>query len=564
MKMALVVAGIFSGVLSLLSLSSSLFMLEIYDRVVPSKSTSTLIALLALISVVYAFYGFLDIVRSHLMIWLGEAVDVELSRRVFAVIAGTPLRARILHDALKPAQEMDQIRTFLSGPGLVALFELPWLPAFLAVSFLMHPLIGALVSGSIVILVGLTVTTHVLTKPLVRDASLALARRNRYGEAAYGSAEALAAMGMREHALEMWEEAHRSCVDLQRKSASATSIISGISKAFRLILQSVVLALGAWLVIKGEMTGGAIVAGSIVVSRALSPVEQIIANWRALSSARLAWSRLQEIFLLFPEDTARTVIPSPRKTLSVESIVAAPPGDRRPSIQGVSFEAKAGAIVGIIGPSGAGKSSLVRAVVGATPLLRGSIRLDSADLEQWPVAVRGQHIGYLPQNVAMFPATVAQNIARLDPRADDQAVIAAAVAAGVHDLIVTLPKGYDTFIGEGGLNLSAGQLQRIALARALYRDPFLVVLDEPNSNLDAEGDKALTLAMEGVRRRGGIVLIVAHRTNILPMLDDVLVIENGMGKAFGPRDTILKSNSSISRVPVNAPFKVVAGDGVQS
>lgn len=564
MRTALVFAGLFSGCVNLLALASPLFMLAIYDHVIPSRSSPTLAALLLLVVGLFAFLGFLDFIRARIMTWTSSAVDQTLSRRVFRVIALAPVRARVEHDALKPAQEMDQIRAFLTGGGPIALFDLPWSLAYLAVCFLLHPSIGLLASSAMIFVTGLALLNHLLTRSLARSTSLALARRNRFGEAAHRNAEALSSMGMLAGAAEKWDSAHGAYVELQHRAGNIASVVSSVSKTFRLMLQALVLALGAFLVIDGDLTGGAIVAGSIVVSRALAPAEQIIANWRALAAARLSWRRLQDLFALIPDEVSKTAIPAPRKTLAVESVTLSPPGGSKPCIQNVSFRVPAASIVGILGPSGSGKTSLVRAIVGAWPLARGEVRLDGAALNQWTATDRGRYIGYLPQGVELFSATVAENIARFDSDAEDRFIIEAATAAGVHDLIVSLPDGYDTLIGEGGIRLSAGQQQRIALARALYRNPFLVVLDEPNSNLDADGDKALAASLEDVRRRGGIALVAAHRINVLPSLDYVLVLEAGVAKAFGPRDAILRQAPQPTRVSAGAALKIVDSEGAVS
>ncbi len=565
MRRALIGAAAFAGIINLLSLAAPLFMLEIYDRVLPSRSLPTLVALIILVGGLYAFSGFLDAVRSRIMVRIAGVADAALSRRVFTVIAGTPLKVRLTGDALKPAQEMDQIRMFLAGPGPAAMFDLPWMPVYLAICFLLHPLIGWLTAAAMIVFIGLALLADFRTRSLTLLAAGAIAKRNRYGEAGHRNAEALTAMGMLGRAADLWEQAHADYADLQRRAADVTGTLSGITKALRYTMQSAALGLGAFLVIQGDMTGGMIVAASIIVARALAPVEQVIANWRNLLAARQAWQRLSEIFKLFPEDTPCVVLPAPRETLLVEGVSVSPPGARTFTVRGVSLKAKAGSVIGVIGPSAAGKSTLVRAIVGAWPVVHGHIRLDGASLDQWLPAERGQHIGYMPQNPDLFPGTIAMNIARLDPEASDAAVVAAARAAGVHDLIVTLADGYQTQVGDGGTNLSAGHRQRIALARALYGEPFLVVLDEPNSNLDAAGDVALIEAIKGVRRRNGIAIVVAHRPSILSALDLILVMEGGTAKAFGPKEAILRAQQSHAhgRSQAGPPLKVIDGEGGQ-
>lgn len=556
---------IFSGIINLLGLAGPLFMLEIYDRVIPSRSIPTMVALLALIAGLYAFSGFLDILRARMLARMAATIDLQISNRVFAAIAGSPLLIKMNNDVLKPAQEADQIKAFLAGPGVAALFDLPWTPVFLAISFFLHPLIGWLVAGTMATLITLTLLSSMLTKHRSAENTAALTQRNRLGEAAYRNAEAIAAMGMLAQATDRWNAAHDNASSIQRKTADLSALFAGISRAVRQMVQSATLALGAWLVIQGELSAGAIIASSVIAARALQPIEQIIGVWRHMISARQAWQRLKALWAHFPSiPTERTTLPEPTQTLLVESVSAAPPGERqRMTIQNVSFRAEAGSVVGIIGPSASGKSTLVRAITGAWPTIRGRVCIDGATLDQWPAHERGRHIGYMPQSSDLFPGTVAENIARLNPFADHADIIAAAQAAGVHDMIVSLIDGYETQVGDGGTNLSAGQRQRIALARALFGKPFLVVLDEPNSNLDVDGDRALSEAIAGVKARGGIVLVVAHRNSVMSQIDFLLVVEQGSSRAFGPRDAVLKSlqqQTPRQRLSTAAALTVVAGE----
>jgi ATP-binding cassette subfamily C protein PrsD len=471
-------------------------------------------------------------------------------------------------DVLKPAQDLEQIRSFLGSNGPVALFDLPWMPVYLVVCYFMHPLIGAVAAGAMLILAGMTLLTNMLTRALTTQSSLALAKRNRFGEAASRNGEALAAMGMEAMAARRWDEAQTKYIGLQRRISDISGTLSGTSKMIRSMVQSGVLALGAWLVINGELSGGMILASNVLVGRALAPAEQVIANWRNLLAARQGWQRLKDLFALFPDEEPTTSLPAPYATLTVEGMFAAPPGEQRMTVQNVSLKADAGSVIGIIGPSASGKSSFVRALVGVWKLRRGQVRLDGASLDQWPAANRGRHIGYMPQISDLFPGTIAENIARLDPDADDGAIIAAGKAAGAHAMIVSFPKGYETQVGDGGANLSAGQRQRVALARALYGDPFLVVLDEPNANLDLDGDKALADAILSVKERGGIVIVVAHRNSVLSLLDHLMVMEGGAAKAFGPRDAVLKTLAQQRQRPQRSAsvpvLTVIEGEGAQS
>ncbi|NKJ38681.1 type I secretion system permease/ATPase [Rhizobium sp. SG570] len=554
----------FSGVINLLALSGPLFMLEIYDRVIPSKSVETLVALLILIATLYGFSGLLELARGRVMSRIAGVMDAKISTRVAAVIAGASLRTRMTNDILKPAQDADQIRSFLSSSGPMALFDLPWMPVYLAICFFLHPLIGWLAVGAMVVLVVITLSTDLVTRRRTRQISDAVSVRNRFGEALHRNAEAIAAMGLLSQAGAQWNEAHERSAELQRKTGDIAGLTSGLSRTIRQMVQSGALGLGAWLVIEGDLSGGAIVAGTTVLARALQPIEQVIGNWRAMVAARQSWRRLEEVFKLFPPEAERTALPAPSKSLSIEGVFAAPPGERqRMTVQNVSFRAEAGMAIGVIGPSASGKSSLVRAITGVWPHARGKICLDGAALDQWPSDLRGRHIGYMPQSSDLFPSTIALNIARLNRDASHDAIIAAAQAAGVHDMIVALPDGYETQVGDNGVNLSAGQRQRVALARALYGDPFLVVLDEPNSNLDMDGDRALAQAIAGVKARGGIVIVVAHRNSVLAQIDMLLVMENGVAKAFGSRDRVLRGlqqNQGRPRIPTAPALTVVEGE----
>ncbi|KKA08582.1 type I secretion protein [Pseudomonas ogarae] len=551
LRRGLIGAALFSGVINILALIGPVFMLEVYDRVIPSQSVPTLVALGLLALGVYALSGLLDIIRSRVMVRIASSLDLTLSSRVFNVIAGASLKTPITGDALKPAQELDQIRSFIGGPGLVAFFDLPWMPVYLAVCFYIHPLFGLLTVGLMIILIGLTLITDRQTRKLMQASADALNTRNHLGQQAHQNAEALMAMGMLANTSTIWQKNHSTFITLQRRSIDIGGFYGGISKTLRQVVQSAALALGAWLVIQGDLSGGTMIAASIIVARTLAPAEQVIASWRSLLGAQIAWKKLLEVFSLFPDAQSKTELPAAHRNLQVESVFAAPPGAQRLTLQNINFMVAAGTAVGVVGPSASGKSSLARVLVNAWAPARGHVRLDGAPLDLLTEQARGKLIGYLPQSVGLFTGTVAQNIARLDPSAPDSAIVSAAQLAGVHELILQLPQGYETQVGEGGVNLSAGQRQRVALARALFGDPFLVVLDEPNSNLDAEGEQALAKAILALKARGAIVVVIAHRTNILSVIDHVLILENGMQAAFGPKDVVLKRPPAPAPRPAN-------------
>ena len=439
----------------------------------------------------------------------------------------------------------------------------PWLPLYLGICYLFHPLIGVTATVGAVILVIITALTEIkVRKPSIEVSALS-AQRNSLAEASRRNTEVLHAMGMVGRFSALWAESGRRYLAVQQQAGDITGGMGGLSRALRMMLQSAVLAVGAYLVIHQQASAGIIIAGSILSARALAPVEVVIAQWRVFVSARQSWRRLNNLLARMPVEPAMMELPKPRNTLAVEGISVAPPGSNTLVLQDIAFNLKAGQGLGIIGPSASGKSTLVRSIVGVWMIARGKVRIDGASLDQWSPDMLGQHIGYLPQDMELFAGTVAQNIARLDPEPPSDRVIAAAQAAGVHELILGLSNGYETQMGEGGAALSAGQRQRIGLARALYGDPFLVVLDEPNSSLDHDGDEALTRAIMGVRARGGIAIVVAHRPSALAGVDNLLVLRAGRQQAFGPKDTVLReamkaAGPAPGAAPAPAPAPMMA------
>ena len=548
--------ALISGMSNILMLAGAMFMLEIYDRVLPSRSMPTLIGLLILVAALFAALGVLDTIRARILVRIGGALDETLSGRVYDTVVRLPLRAAALNDGTQPLRDLDAIRSYLSGLGPVALFDLPWIPLYLAICFAFHPLIGFTALAGAIILIVLTLLTEILMRAPTKAAIEAAIVRNSLAEASRRNAEALIAMGMAGRIAERWGEVNRQYMRSQREASDLGGGLGAISKVLRLMLQSLVLAVGAYLVIQQEASAGIIIAGSIIAARALAPVDLAIANWKGFAAARQSWQRLNRLLTLLPAQPTPMSLQAPIHRLAVESVSASPPGVPKIVVQDISFQLEAGQGLGIIGPSGSGKSSLVRLLVGVWRPIRGNVRLDGATLDQWPADALGGHIGYLPQDVELLAGTVAQNISRFEPNPNTDAVIAAAKAVGVHDLIVRLPMGYDTPVGEQGSALSAGQAQRIALARAVYRDPFLVVLDEPNSNLDSEGEEALTRAILGVRERKGIVIVVAHRPNAIAGVDRLLMMNQGKAQAIGPKDEVL-SKVLQRPLPMPRPLKVV-------
>ncbi len=540
-----------SAVTNLLMLTGPLFMMQVYDRVLASRSVPTLVALSILALWLYLFLGLLEVVRSRILAQIGLRLDEELGRPTFDTILRLPLRMSRKEAISQPLRDLDQMRQFMSGQGPVAICDMPWLPAYLAILFLFHAYLGLLAVGAVLVLLALTVLSELtLREPMRRLAQLG-GSRSELIEAGRRNAEALHAMGMSGAYTARWCGVNDEYVDEQRRTGDATSGFAAASKIFRLALQSAVLALGAWLAIYQLTSPGAMVAASTLTSRALAPIEQAVAHWRGFINARQARRRLESVLEKFSDDHGPMPLPAPYQRLEVAGLAAAAPGSNVAMVRDVSFRVLAGQGIAVIGPSGAGKSSLARALVGVWPPARGTIRLDGAELSQWEPEALGRSIGYLPQGVELFDGTIAENISRFEENPDPVAIIEAAKQAGVHHMILTMPDGYDTRIGDAGAVLSAGQRQRIGLARALYGRPFLLVLDEPNASLDAAGETALTDAIISARRAGAIVIVIAHRPSALAGVDQVLVMSEGRAVAFGPRDDVLRK-TTVRAVPERA------------
>lgn len=538
-RAAFIGVALLSGIINVLMLSGSIFMLEVYDRILPSRSLPTLVVLSILVVSLYVAQGAFDLFRWRILTRIGAALSERLLRRVFLAMVALPLKAKSDSDGLQPMRDLENVRSFLSGLGPTALFDLPWMPLYVAIIYAFHPILGYAALAGCIVLVALTLLTEVLTKHPTKEIAALASSRHRLGESGVRNAEVLAAMGLAERLGEQWQQASSTYAAKQQDISDLTGSIGSVSKVVRMALQSGMLAIGAYLVINNEASAGVIIAASILTSRALAPVELAIAHWKGFVAARHSWQRLEKLFALLPGATEVLPLPPPAATFAVEGICVAAPGQQKLIIQSMSFDLKAGQGLGIIGPSASGKSTLVRALVGVWEPARGKVCLDGAAIGQWAADALGRHIGYLPQDVELLSGSIAQNIARFDPQASPEAIVAAAKAADVHDMIVALKSGYDTEVGTQGAVLSAGQRQRVALARALYGNPFVVVLDEPNSNLDSEGEIALTSAIRGIRARGGIAIVVAHRPSALLALDTVLAMANGQVCAIGPKDEVL-------------------------
>jgi len=559
-RSAFIGVGVMSCIINLLYLTGSIFMLEVYDRVLPSRSVPTLVGLVVLAGGLYIAQGVLDLIRGRILGRIGTALDEALNSRVFDTVVRLPLVVGARNEGLQPLRDLDNVRAFLGGMGPSAFFDLPWLPLYLAICFAFHVLIGVTALIGAVFLVTLTLITEYMSRDPAREAMGLAARRNDLAASSRRNAEVLVAMGMAGRLTKRWGEANEKYLAGNQRASDVAGGLGAVAKVMRMMLQSAVLAVGAYLVIHQEATAGIIIAGSILSARALAPVDLAIAHWKTFVAARQSWHRLNRLLDQMPARPSQTLLQTPTSRLSVEAVSIVPPGDQKVIVQDVSFGLTAGNGLGVIGPSGSGKSSLVRALVGVWQPIRGKVRLDGAALDQWSSDLLGRHIGYLPQDVELFAGTVAQNICRFDPEAGSEDIIAAAKEAGVHDMIIKMRDGYNTEVGELGHALSAGQAQRVALARALYGDPFLIVLDEPNSNLDTEGDEALTRAVRGARERGAIVVVVAHRPIGIEGVDQILVLKDGRMQAFGPKETVLAQVLQPRVVPPS-PIKIVSEAG---
>ncbi len=540
-KTGLVGVAIASALLNILTLTGSFYMLEVYDRVIPSRSIPSLVAISLLALLLYVFQAVFEIIRGRMFSRIAAVMDETLEKAIFMRVLRAPLTGKGETDHMMPIKDVDMIRNFVAGSGPASLFDLPWLPFYVIVCFMFHSYIGLMAIFGIVALSIMTYMTHQGTHTLALYVSKIGSHRFNFAQSAIRNAEVVQSMGMGSRIGNLWSNMNGRYRDSNTRASDVSNSYSSVSKVIRMLLQSAVLALGALLVIEGKASGGIIIAGSILVTRALAPAEMAIANWKGLVNARQALGRVKTFLNANPVRSAPLALDPPKHKLEVERLYGAAPGGNRMVLNDVSFSVGAGSALGVIGPSACGKSTLARILIGLWPKLNGQVKLDGAGLDRWDSDFLGKHIGYLPQDVELFGGTIAQNICRFEEQPSPQAIVAAARAARVHEMILQLPNGYETEIGPGGVLLSGGQRQRLALARALYGEPFLVVLDEPNSNLDAAGEQALNEAISGVRARGGIVIVIAHRPSALASVDLVLMMYEGRVAAFGPRDEVLSS-----------------------
>lgn len=531
--------GSFSLVINLLMLMPTLYMLQIYDRVLTSRNEFTLLMLTLVMVGIYGLEAVLELARSGVLVRASSALEVRLGGRVFDAAFASYLRTPGGNPG-QPLADLANVRQFVTGKGLAVFFDAPWTPIYIAVIFLLNSWLGLFAAGSVAVLTGLAWGNERLTAPALGEAGRLSQAAANYAAGSLRNAEAIEAMGMLPSLRRRWQMHQARGLRLQAEAAERNAWIAAAGKFLRLLTQSGILGLGALLVIERQLTPGGMIAASILLGRALSPVDQAIGTWRGTVSARHAYGRLKDLLGAFPAPPERTSLPRPEGFVMAENLVLAPPGSGQPVLKGISFGAAPGMLVAVVGASAAGKSTLARGLVGVWAPLGGSIRLDHADVAQWDKAELGPWIGYLPQDVELFEGTVAENICRFAER-DSEKVVQAALRAGVHDLILRLPEGYETAIGEGGMALSAGQRQRIGLARAMYGDPALIVLDEPDASLDEAGDAALLEALEEMKRETRTVFVMTHRLNILELADAVMVLADGRIKAYGRRDAVLQS-----------------------
>lgn len=533
-------AILFSFVVNALMLTGPLYMLQVYDRVLGSGSEETLVALSILVVGLFLAMGVLDFARTRVMAIVGARFQERLDRRVFS--ASMQVAALSPNDAgaVVAQRNLEAIRSFLASPVLLALMDLPWTPFFIAAVFIFHPLLGWLAVGGGALLICVTWLNQTLSRLPQIDAGQASVQSDRFSDQLKNDAETLQALGMSNAGFDRWQVSRRKALQNAISAAGVAGVFGSITKTFRLFLQSAMLGLGAWLVLQGELTAGAMIASSILMGRALAPIEMVVGQWSVAQRSNEAWHRLSNLLSRVPQAPPRTTLPRPRALLEVESLSVGPPGEQGAILRMVSFRLEPGQALGVIGPSGSGKSTLAKALTGVWRPLAGKIRLDGATLDQYDPDALGRLLGYLPQRITLFDGTIADNIARLDPQPDSERIVKAAKKADAHDMIVKLPNGYDTRISAAGGRLSGGQIQRIGLARALYGDPVLLILDEPNSNLDNDGSAALNAAIRSFKAEGKSVLIMAHRPAAIQECDLLLVLEDGVRKGFGPRDQVLR------------------------
>ncbi|MGY2342690.1 type I secretion system permease/ATPase [Pseudomonas sp. SDO5532_S415] len=556
-KSILISVGCFTALINILMLAPSIYMLQVYDRVLSSQNETTLVMLSLMIVGFFAFIGLLEAVRSFIVIRIGSQLERRFNLRVYQAAFERNL-FKGEGNAGQALGDLTHIRQFVTGPALFAFFDAPWFPVYLLVIYLFNVWLGVFATAGALLLIALAWLNESMTKQPLAEAAAYSQQSSQLATSHLHNAETIQAMGMLGVLRNRWFQLHSRFLGLQNQASDTGAVISSLSKTLRLCLQSLVLGLGALLVIKGDMTAGMMIAGSILMGRVLSPIDQLIAVWKQWSGAKLAYHRLDALLQAFPSSDEAMALPAPKGQITFEQVSAGPPGQRAATLHRVSFHLAAGEVMGVLGASGSGKSTLARVLVGVWPTLGGTVRLDGADIHRWNRDDLGPYIGYLPQDIELFSGSIAQNIARFRV-ADPEKVVAAAQQAGVHELILRLPQGYDTVLGEDGSGLSGGQKQRVALARALYGQPSLVVLDEPNSNLDTVGEAALAGAIAQLKAQGTSVILVTHRSSALAQADKLLVLNEGRLQAFGASQEVLKALSGAQQAQQERPVQAPGG-----
>ncbi|MFW6343016.1 MAG: type I secretion system permease/ATPase, partial [Halothiobacillaceae bacterium] len=535
-------AAVFSMVINLLMLVPAIYMLQLYDRVLMSYNITTLVMLSVVVAGLFVVLAVMEIIRGKTLIRVGNRLDAMLNGRVFRATYESYLKQGN-GNAQQTLSDFTNVRQFTTGQGIIAFFDAPWTPIFIVVMYLFHPVIGMVATVAALLLLLLALINEWATSKPLGQANQLHNQANAQAASNLRNAEAIEAMGMFSRVRARWLAIHHKMLGFQTIASERAAVITGLTKTMALASSSTVLGVGAYLVVQNEITPGMMIAGSILMGRAVAPMQQLIGSWRGFVATRNAHARVNKLLLAFPEEQERLSLPVPKGNMRIEQLFAGPPGARKPVISGVNFDLAAGTALGMVGPSASGKSTLARLMVGVWPPMSGLVRLDGADLYAWKKEELGQYVGYLPQDIELFDGTVAENIARFG-EVEPEKVVEAARMAGVHELILGLPDGYDTLIGSAGHALSGGQRQRVGLARAMYGMPKMVVLDEPNSNLDDQGEQALIGAVRGLKANGTTLVIVTHRTSILSEVDKMLVMREGKAALFGARDEVLKALKS--------------------
>lgn len=548
--------ALFSGVINLLMLVPSIYMMQVFDRVLASRNETTLLMLTLIVLGLFMMSSLLEWIRGRVMIRMSAGFDMKLGERLF----GAAFERNLSERGANPAQvlnDLTTLRQFITGPGLIALFDAPWFPIYLAVAFMFHGWLGWFATAGITLLIFLAIWNELVTRQSLAEANQLSVAASGYVNNTLQHAEVIQALGMLPVLRQRWARLQQRIIATQAVASERSGRISALTRFVRMTWQALALGLGAVLVLENEISSGAMIAVSILLGRAMAPVEQAIGSWKSLGGAKTSYERLCRLLEEFPQELPRMALPPPSGALRLDQVAVTPPGAERPVVNGVSFSLAKGEVMAVVGPSASGKSSLARALVGIWPVSKGAVRLDEADVGQWSREALGPYLGYMPQDVELFDGTVAENIARFG-EIDSARVIEAARMAGIHEMVLHLPKGYDSPLGgAGGVKLSGGQKQRVGLARALYGNPVLIVLDEPNSNLDEAGEAALVVSIKALKAAGSTVVLVTHRPNVLGVVDKLLLLKDGAVQMFGPRDQVLRA-----LMPAAKPLEAVRQQGM--